>query len=81
MCIRDRSLISQINPSAVIRSTEERTRPKNSEVERLFGSNEKLKALTNWSPKWDLQAGLKDTIEWFRDPKNLAGYKTDIYNY
>lgn len=75
------SLISQINPSAVIRSTEERTRPKNSEVERLFGSNEKLKALTNWSPKWDLQSGLKDTIEWFRDPKNLAGYKTDIYNY
>lgn len=75
------SLISQINPSAVIRSTEERTRPKNSEVERLFGSNEKIKALTGWAPKWDLQSGLKDTIEWFRDPKNLAGYKTDIYNY
>jgi NAD dependent epimerase/dehydratase len=75
------SLISQINPAAVIRSSEERTRPKNSEVERLFGSNEKIKALTGWTPKWDLQAGLRETIEWFRDPKNLSGYKTDIYNY
>jgi NAD dependent epimerase/dehydratase len=75
------SLISQINPAAVIQSSEERTRPKNSEVERLFGSNEKIKALTGWTPKWDLQAGLRETIEWFRDPKNLSGYKTDIYNY
>lgn len=75
------SLISQINPAAVIRTTEERTRPKNSEVERLFGSNEKIRTLTGWSPRHDLQSGLAETIKWFRDPKNLAGYKTGIYNY
>lgn len=75
------SLIARINPSAVIRTTEERTRPKNSEVERLFGSNEKIKSLTGWSPAYDLESGLAETIEWFRDAKNLAGYKTHLYNY
>jgi NAD dependent epimerase/dehydratase len=75
------SLIARINPSAVIRTTEERTRPKNSEVERLFGSNEKIKSLTGWTPAYDLESGLAETIEWFRDAKNLAGYKTHLYNY
>lgn len=75
------SLIASINPSAVIRTTEERTRPKNSEVERLFGSNEKIKSLTGWTPAYDLDSGLAETIEWFRDAKNLAGYKTHLYNY
>jgi NAD dependent epimerase/dehydratase len=74
------SLIQQINPTAVIRSTEERTRPKNSEVERLFGSNAKLRELTGWAPQLDLAAGLAETIEWFRQPANLAGYKTHLYN-
>jgi NAD dependent epimerase/dehydratase len=74
------SIIQQINPAAVIRSTEERTRPKNSEVERLFGSNAKLRELTGWSPQFDLAAGLTETIEWFRQPANLAGYKTHLYN-
>jgi NAD dependent epimerase/dehydratase len=76
-----RSLIAKINPAASIRCTEERTRPKNSEVERLFGSNEKIKNLTGWTPRWNLQTGLDETIDWFRDSKNLSGYKTNIYNY
>ncbi|MDE0836952.1 MAG: NAD-dependent 4,6-dehydratase LegB [Akkermansiaceae bacterium] len=74
------SLIQQINPAAVIRSSDERLRPKNSEVERLFGSNEKIKDLTGWKPEWTLEKGLAETIEWFREPTNLSRYKTDIYN-
>jgi len=74
------SLISQINPAAKIKTTEERSRPKNSEVERLFGSNRKIKDLTGWAPRYDLQSGLAETIEWFRDPANLSSYKTGIYN-
>ena len=73
-------IIAKINPSAVIRSDEERTRPKNSEVERLFGSNSKIKSLTDWTPQHDLSAGLDKTIEWLRDPANLAGLKTHLYN-
>jgi NAD dependent epimerase/dehydratase len=74
------SLIRQINPAAVIRTSEERTRPKNSEVERLFGSNAKLRELTGWSPQFDLTSGLAETIAWFRQPANLASYKTHLYN-
>jgi nucleoside-diphosphate-sugar epimerase len=74
------TLIRQINPSAAIRSSEERVRPKNSEVERLLGSNALLRELTGWKPEWPLENGLAETIEWFRQPANLARYKTHLYN-
>lgn len=57
-----------------------RLRPAKSEVERLIGSNEKIKKLTGWQPKYDLKQGLRETVEWFKDPKNLGRYKADIYN-
>ncbi len=73
-------LINQINPNAKIVTDEARLRPEKSEVFRLFGSNEKLKQYTDWDTTYTLESGLKETIEWFKDPKNLAGYKADIYN-
>jgi len=73
-------LIQAINPSASIVMDEQRVRPENSEVERLLGSNQKIKALTSWKPEWTLDQGLASTIEWFQDPANLAAYKSDIYN-
>jgi len=73
-------MINQINPSAKIVSDEQRLRPAKSEVFRLFGSNEKIKNHTNWQPGYTLQSGIAETIEWFKQPENLAQYKTDIYN-
>lgn len=73
-------LIKQINPKAHIVTDEARLRPEKSEVFRLFGSNEKLKKFTDWKPEYTLESGLNETIAWFKDPKNLAGYKSDIYN-
>lgn len=73
-------LIRQINPEAVIEMEEQRLRPENSEVYRLFGSNEKIRKYTGWQPDYSLSDGLKETIEWFRDPGNLRQYKSDIYN-
>lgn len=58
----------------------ERVRPKNSEVERLFGSNEKIKRLTTWKQQYSLETGLQRTIEWFLDSANMMKYKSDIYN-
>lgn len=75
-----KEIIQQINPVAVIVTEEQRLRPSNSEVFRLFGSNEKLLKHTNWKQKHSLSAGLKETIEWFKEPKNLQQYKADIYN-
>jgi len=65
---------------AKVVSSDERIRPMNSEVERLLGSAEKLNKLTGWTPKNDLELGLKRTVEWFNDPVNRAGYKWGIYN-
>ena len=73
-------LISIINPEAKIFEEEKRLRPKNSEVERLLGSNEKIKKLTNWEQRYSLDEGLKTTIEWFKNSNNLKSYKTEIYN-
>lgn len=73
-----RILISQINPNAKIICEEERLRPEKSEVNRLLGSNEKIKALTNWKPEYTLEKGLDETIGFFRE--NLGKYKIDIYN-
>ena len=75
-----KELIKQINPKAKILSEEERLRPEKSEVNRLFGSNEKLKKLTNWKQKYSLEDGLRETIEWFGKKENLAKYKAGIYN-
>lgn len=71
-------LIRQINPSAHIVCDEQRLRPEKSEVNQLLGSNEKIKRLTNWEPRYTLEQGLEETIEFFRG--NLSRYKTDIYN-
>jgi NAD dependent epimerase/dehydratase len=73
-------LISQINPNARIITDEQRLRPQNSEVFRLYGSNEKIMKHTNWKPEFTFSEGLAATIEWFRDPENLKNYKVNIYN-
>jgi nucleoside-diphosphate-sugar epimerase len=73
-------LINIINPNARIISDSLRLRPEKSEVYRLFGSNEKLKSYTNWTQKYTLEEGLKETINWFSKKENLQLYKSDIYN-
>ncbi len=59
---------------------EQRIRPGKSEVFRLHGNNEKIKALTGWSPQVSLEEGLKHTIDWFTNDINLKKYKVNIYN-
>ena len=71
-------LIRQINPNARIICDEQRLRPEKSEVNRLLGSNEKIKKLTNWKPNYSFEQGIAETVEFFKG--NLDKYKTDIYN-
>ncbi len=71
-------IISQINPKARIICEEERLRPEKSEVNRLLGSNSKIKELTNWIPRYTFQQGIRETIDWTK--KNMQFYKADIYN-
>lgn len=73
-------MIDQINPKARIVSDDQRLRPEKSEVERLLGSNEKIRRLTDWAPRYNLAQGMAETIAWFRQPDNLVRYKAEIYN-
>ena len=71
-------LIRQINPNARIVCDEQRLRPEKSEVNRLLGSNEKIRRLTGWQPRYTFEEGLAETIAFLRN--NLDRYKPDIYN-
>ncbi len=73
-------LVRQINPNAKIICDDERIRPDKSEVNRLLGSNKKIKELTNWSPSYTFEEGIKETIEWFKIKENMSSYKANIYN-
>ena len=63
-----------------IKSTDERIRPKNSEVERLFCDNTKLLNHTAWKPNYTLEQGVTEVIEWMKKPENLNNFKADKYN-
>ncbi|MFZ0578571.1 MAG: NAD-dependent 4,6-dehydratase LegB [Psychrobacillus psychrotolerans] len=73
-----------MNVKLTIETDEQRLRPDKSEVERLWADNRKAKEILGWEPKYGgkagLRSGLEETIEWFTNPKNLASYKTDVYN-
>ncbi len=56
----------------------ERIRPEKSEVTRLYCDNSLIKEITNWNPKYNIQEGLKETIEWTQ--KNINLFKSDLYN-
>ena len=57
---------------------DERLRPENSEVNRLLGNNQKIKDITEWKPRYNLNDVLFETIKWME--KNIKYFKSDIYN-
>jgi NAD dependent epimerase/dehydratase len=67
-----------IDINIVIDTDQQRIRPLLSEVERLRCDNTIILEKTNWRPKYDLEKGLSETIDWFRE--NYGMYKSDIYN-
>jgi len=67
-----------MNKKVEIIEDNKRTRPKKSEVERLYCDNSKLLANTNWKPKYNSKQGLIETIKWLKSHQNF--YKADIYN-
>lgn len=75
-----KKIIDLINPEAEIVCDKSRFRPTDSEVNRLLGDNRMIFNTTAWRPFYDLDKGLKETIEWFKDRNNLMNYKSDIYN-
>jgi len=71
-------IVNIVDGEIGIEMEKERERPEKSEVERLWADNKKAKDLLGWSPKYTLEQGLKETVEWFK--KNLHLYKSEVYN-
>ena len=67
-----------------VQTHEDRVRPPLSEVDRLWADTSKAKDLLGWQPVYGgldgFRRGLEETITWFREPKNLARYKSGAYN-
>jgi dTDP-glucose 4,6-dehydratase len=79
------NLIAEVMKVPVcIESEDIRIRPEKSEVNRLWADNTKAAELLNWSPKYagleGFKKGLEKTVSWFSDSKNLALFKSGIYN-
>jgi len=79
-----KAIAEAMDSKIVFETEEQRIRPKDSEVERLFASYEKAQSLMNWKPSYGglegFRRGLEKTIAWFTQGENLQRYKSDIYN-
>lgn len=73
-----KKIISLTGKKVKIECDEQRLRPKKSEVNRLLCDNTKAREILGWSPRYTLDEGLMETIEWISN--NLNYFKTDIYN-
>ena len=77
-------IAESMNVDINIIADEQRMRPKNSEVERLWADNSKAKEVFKWQPEYHgkdgFKRGLIETINWFTKTGNLDTYKANIYN-
>jgi NAD dependent epimerase/dehydratase len=69
------SLVRMIAPETRIEVEDARIRPSASEVGRLLADISLVRSLTGWEPAHTLEQGLAETVQWFSDPANRAGYK------
>lgn len=65
------------NVKIKLKTSEERKRPAKSEVNRLFCDNTKIKKMTKWRPRYSLEKGLIETIDWIK--QNINYYKPELY--
>jgi nucleoside-diphosphate-sugar epimerase len=54
-----------------------RIRPEKSEVMQLLSDTRMAQKLFGWTPRYSLEKGLVETIEWYR--KNLSRFKVGSY--
>jgi len=69
-----------LKSDVTFKQDEQRQRPANSEVFRLWGDNSLIRKLTGWKPNYTIEQGLQETCDWFIRSDNLKKYKSGIYN-
>ena len=72
-----RKISGLIGGGGKIKIEDQRIRPEKSEVMHLLSDTRLAQKLFGWAPKYSLEEGLKETIEWYR--KNLARFKVGSY--
>ena len=70
-------LMKLIGREVEIETDEARMRPVKSEVFELIANTDKAKKLLGWEPRYSLEQGLAQVIDYLRD--NLDAYKPHIY--
>ena len=79
-----RMIVEELSADVEIVTDEQRLRPQKSEVERLLADNSRAKKLIGWTPEYGgldgFRRGIRKTIDWFSNPANIVGYKSDRYN-
>lgn len=73
-----KKIISLTGKKVEIECDDDRLRPDKSEVNRLWCDNKKAMEIIKWVPRYTLDEGLSETIEWISN--HLDHFKTDIYN-
>ena len=73
-----KNIVAVMGTRVDVEFDDERVRPPLSEVERLWADNRKLLEMTGWVPRYAIERGLAETVEWLRG--NLGYYKPHIYN-
>ncbi|GAA0611265.1 NAD-dependent 4,6-dehydratase LegB [Brevundimonas kwangchunensis] len=78
-----RTIFGLMGRDVAIVTDDQRLRPDASEVERLWADSGLMNSLTGWAPEYGrddgFRRGLRETIDWFSDPANLARYRTERY--
>ena len=69
-----------LNKKLITIVEKKRVRPKKSEVFRLKCDCSKLKEITNWKPKYKIDQGLIELINWLKIDNNIKKYKPKNYN-
>lgn len=79
-----RVIAEVMSADITIECDDQRMRPRKSEVDRLWASNDKALELLGWRPERGgldgFRRGLRETVAWFAVPANQAFYKADVYN-
>ena len=73
-------IVKLMGAEADIVEDPQRLRPKDSEVMRLVCDATKLRERTGWRPRYTRDDGLRESIDWYRDPANLARFKANEYH-
>jgi dTDP-glucose 4,6-dehydratase len=72
-----KNILGLMGKEGQVETEDRRIRPEKSEVMQLLSDTRLAQALFQWAPRYTLEDGLRETIEWYR--QNLSRFKVGSY--